>query len=89
MQRAKRALVGYNKTRPPRPRAPIAKEIVGGSVSILHQSAVMTMVMFATVRPGEMRSLKAKQVLKPVRSTGTVLHWGLADSPQEESEASW
>lgn len=88
--RIKSALSGFGKSRPPRSRAPVPKEIVGGLIKVLtlhgaHDLALMVMVMFATyARPGEVRSLTARQVLRPARKMGRLARWAIAIAPQEE-----
>lgn len=89
--RVRRALSGFRKCRPHRSRAPVPKEIVGGLIEVLalkgfHELALMVMVMFSTyARPGEVRGLTARQVLRPARRAGPLAHWAITIAPQEDS----
>ena len=89
--RAKKALRGYNKQRPPKSRAPLAAELMAFIASGMvmagqREMAIMVATLFFTYcRPGELRTLRVKQLLKPVRRTGALSHWTLTLAPEEES----
>ena len=86
--RLRRAPRGLRKQRPPRSRAPVAKEIMAAIVNMLvnngHSAmAFMVLIMFFSYcRPGEVRSLKRKQFLRPARAQGPLGHWSIHLAPQ-------
>ena len=88
--RLRRALRGFRKQRPPRSRAPVAKEIMAAIVNMLmndgHSAmAFMVLIMFFSYcRPGEVRSLKRKQFLRPARTRGPLSHWSIHLAPQSD-----
>ena len=90
--RLRRALRGFRKQRPPRSRAPVAKEIMAAIVNMLVNDgrpamAFMVLIMFFSYcRPGEVRSLKRKQFLRPARARGplTRSHWSIHFAPQSD-----
>ena len=86
-RRVRRALKGYRKQMPPKSRAPIAKEIAAAIINLLlawqlREQAIMVAVMLVTYcRPGEIRSLRVRQLLRPKRTEGPLSLWGLVISP--------
>ena len=88
--RLRRALRGFRKQRPPRLRAPVAKEITAAIVNMLmndgHSAmAFMVLIMFFSYcRPGEVRSLRRKQFLRPARARGPLSHWSIHLAPQSD-----
>ena len=85
--RIRRALRGFRKARPPRSRAPIAKELMAAAANILIQrgqlqiAQMVVLMFFSYCRPGEIRGLKRKQLLRPVRRRGPMSHWSLHLAP--------
>lgn len=50
-----------------------------------HDTALMVFLMFTTyARPGEIRGLTARQVLRPTRRSGPLSHWAISIAPQED-----
>lgn len=90
MPRVRRALKGYRRARPPRSRAPIAKEIMAALAQILMasgnvmMSVLVVMLFFTYCRPGELRLATRRQLLPPVRSRGPLSRWSLTVAPQED-----
>jgi hypothetical protein len=90
LPRARKALRGFRKARPPRSRAPICKEIMCGLVAHLLSvgkpkiALLMAMTFFLYCRLGELRTAKRAQLLPPVRKKGALSHWTLSLAPQIE-----
>lgn len=82
--RMKKALAGFRKARPPRSRPPIPHEVMCGLVEALvfrrkEEMALMVMLMYASYcRPGEIRTLEVRQVLRPSRRAGPLSVWAIS-----------
>jgi len=90
LPRVQRALKGYAKKLPPKSRAPVPREVAAAAISGLLSvgeldAALQVMTMFSTfIRPGALRRVLVKDLLRPTRAAGAMGTWSLLLAPTEE-----
>ena len=91
--RLQRALRGVRATRPHRSRVPLAEEIVAAVAAILIAWGLRPLALLvllaatAYLRPGEVRSLRAADILPPSQGRAALLReWSVFLRPEEREE---
>ena len=91
MPRAKRALAGFRKARPPRSRAPLALELMAAiamRLLAIHRwdmAWLVAVCCYSYRGPGDIRSLKYKQLIAPLRAADPLQWRSINLAPQCES----
>ena len=91
--RLQRAVRGVRCTRPHRSRIPLAEELVAAIAAILIMwglrplALLVVLAMTCYLRPGEVQSLRAEDILAPTAGRAVMLrHWSVFLRPEERME---